>query len=388
MTEQPLQVQGAGLRNSAINLDFFANALLDTHRMQRDGYPPVSAMPMGALGIIGEAARLRYNNGFRGFNDRLIDGVHSAKFLSRTLIRNLDGYTEAENANVQDLIRMQQRGSGSDLDFGLLGDDIVSIPGNPLFDAHRGLNRNWEGMTLTAGATVSGLTALGLRQFMAKSSRYVAPSPTVFNEYERARVALRSSRTAGLLKLAGQMSLAATVGALAWATAVVPSDEVLDDHVNYWASVALSLSKLFAGGDPAERSVLAQAWSGDAMVAADAKLRAFITAGIQLSDEAVARAYDLAQAVANLNLLHDLALGVTVMGVAALAGIRIFYSVNPVAALAAQETMGRKITIAIMAVQAVLTASMGMVLYAGMDGQRRESGPSNVPSQDFPRELV
>ncbi|GGO69449.1 hypothetical protein [Nonomuraea cavernae] len=397
MVEQPLQVQGAALRHSGLNLDLFAEQLFTLHGAQRDGMDPATAMPVGALGIVGEPARLRYNLGLHGFNDRLADGSHSAQHLSETLIRSADGYYKAEDANVQALLDLPAT-DASELDHDLLSEP-VSMDGrrNPLFDA-QGSNREWELMALLGVATAGGLSALGLRHMLAQK-RYIKHPGDRLSEYrppgsrrsfwttetEPSRIAIRSGRTAGLLKVAGRMSVAATVGALVWATAVVPSDETLDNHVNYWASMARSLHELFRGGDPAKRDVLARAWSGDAMVAADAKLRAFMTAGIELSDEAVGHAQDLASAVKLLNRLHDHVYGVTLLGVLGLALIRTSYMANPVAALAAQETAGRKISTLIVRMQAMIAVLTSITLFRTMDGQRKEHGPKIVPDQDFPR---
>ncbi|MFG3436058.1 hypothetical protein ACGF0J_02330 [Nonomuraea sp. NPDC047897] len=200
----------------------------------------------------------------------------------------------------------------------------------------------------------------------------------------RSKAALQSSRTAAMLKVAAGLSFTAAMGAMLWASAVIRNDEVLDNHVDYWANMARDLDDLFGAGDPTGREALAAAWAGEAMEAADKKLRAFMTAGIQLTDLAVAHAYDLAQAVETLNYVHDLAFALTVAEVMWLLCARLSYTINPVGALGLQEMIGRKLTTTIMVLHTTLVGVMGAVLYAGMDGQPQPFRPEGVPAQDFP----
>ncbi|MDF2706830.1 MAG: hypothetical protein K0R62_2482 [Nonomuraea muscovyensis] len=366
-----------------------------------------SGLPLGALGLVGEAARLRYNNSFGDFRERLLRGVRSASNMSKVVTTNKDGYAQAEHASVRAMLALKDTWDGSP-DYALLQDNGHSFStANPLFGPPS-YDKAWQAYTLLAGSGAGALGALYLDRRLATGNplwRYRDDDGirAAYREMDKARTwqekdhankrmdgavkskaALQSSRTAAMLKVAGGMSFTAAMGAMLWASAVVRSDEALDNHVDYWANMARELDDVFGAGDPTGREALAAAWAGEAMEAADKKLRAFMTAGIQLTDLAVAHAYDLAQAVEILNYVHDLAFALTVAEVMWLLCARLSYTINPVAALGLQEVIGRKLTMTIMVLHTMLVGVMGAVLYAGMNGQPQPSRPEGVPAQDFP----
>lgn len=414
MTDKTLHVQGAGFDRSAVNLQHTTEDLLALLELgngtSKDVYA-ASELPVGALGLVGEAARLRYNRGFTGFRDRLTDGARSASAMAAVVTANKDGYAQAEHAGVRAMLALQD--GAESLDRTLLQDGSSYSSANPLFPPP-GRGREWQQISLLFGAAGGGLATLKLDDMMAKR-KYIswfgdhdevyyanqkvneAQKGTWSEKKEaeqlraqaiKSRAALQSSRTAAVLKAAAGMSFTAVMGVTLWASAIVRSDHELDAHVSYWAEIAQRLDELFGGGDPSGREALAAAWSGDAMEAADKKLRAFMTAGIQLSDRAVAHAYDLAQAVQTLNHMHDLAFALTAAELFALALVRMWYPINPVTALSLQEAIGRKLTLTVVALHTALVGIMGTVLYAGMDAQSRNYGTEGVPAQDFPMSEV
>ncbi|MCA2185844.1 hypothetical protein [Nonomuraea cavernae] len=199
----------------------------------------------------------------------------------------------------------------------------------------------------------------------------------------RSRGAMTSARTAMLLRVGAGMSVTAAAGVLIWASAIIPDDEPLNQHMDYWQNMAAKLDATFGSGDPAGREALSKAWSGETMKVADRKLRDFVTAGIQLSDEAVGRGYDLAQAVDRLNNLHDWTYLATAVQIALLIAVRTYSPVNPAAALTMSSLIGHRLTLMISLVYGLIVASTG-ALYANMDGQPTKTGPANVPQTDFP----
>ncbi|MEV0591341.1 hypothetical protein [Nonomuraea cavernae] len=388
----------AGLRQSAVNLKEVAERLLQLHEVGDGADEGASELMPIALGLVGQPARMRYNRAFRDFRDRLWKGAQSASAMAEVITANENGYAQAEHQGVQALLSLQAN-ADRPLDQPLLRNDTV----NPLFE-HQGDDKYWQPAVMAAGTFEAGLRARRLRhridrqrwvQYLddyddpsaqRKLSRATtsAERARAYEQIERSRIALQSGRTAAMLKVAGRMSIAASVGTMVWAAAMVPRDEILDRHIAYWAAMARDLDSLFGGGDPAGRAVLAQTWQGETMEVADKKLRAFMTAGIQLSDKAVAHAHDLEQAVKSLNALHDKIFALTVVWVLALWTIRLSYTVNPLGALGAQEYIGRNLTKTVVAAHAAISALMATQLYMDVDGQPEYSGPGNVPSQDFP----
>ncbi|MFG3442268.1 hypothetical protein ACGF0J_33935 [Nonomuraea sp. NPDC047897] len=411
MTEPTLHARGAGFDDSRVRLEETATVLQGLQRRGDGSSGDVHAaaeLSLGALGLVGEAARLRYNKGFADFRERLARGGLSATQLPERITTSKEGYAQAEHSGVRAMLALKDA-TGS-LDYQLLQDGGTYSSVNPLFGPPN-RDKLWQLAAMDGAAAGGALAGLKLRNMLA-NKQYVALGSDYEDRYHHnqqvekahrsgdrdrmqkaaaakqksdlSRAARQSSRTAALLKAAAGLSFAAVMGSLLWSTAIVRSDDELDAHVDYWADIARELDAQFGGGDPAGRRALAEAWSGGAMEAADAKLRAFMTAGIQLSDRAVAHAYDLAQAVETLNAVHDMAVMLTAAEVGTLLMVRMMYSINPVAALTLQEAVGRKLTITVMALHSALFGVMGTVLYAGMDAQAHSSGPDGVPAQDFP----
>ncbi|MET9068462.1 hypothetical protein ACWDR1_32010 [Streptosporangium sandarakinum] len=346
-------------------------------------------LSFGALSLIGEPARLRYTNALEDFRERLARGTVSAEGITRGLGKSADGYAEVENAALRDALAVLGDMSYAESAQRRPGDP--SLPGDGLY-----LNSAYDSsplggfsdphlMGLVGEGVVFGIGSWFLKDMhmwaeeRARPLGYGVPLPE--ERAELARLAKTSRQTEALLKGAARMSAAAFTGAALWASAVVPSDEALDTALRNWVRTVNSLGGMFGVTDPVKREKLAEAWSGDAMDAADRKMRDFVTAAVQTTDQAIAMSWGLHHAVRRLNQLHDLAFKLVLGELVALAALHAVAAFFPNARFS-KELIGWQISRIVLLLHGLIAAACAVMMTAEATGAG--SATEGVPRTDFP----
>ncbi|WP_189249744.1 hypothetical protein [Streptosporangium pseudovulgare] len=347
-------------------------------------------LSFGALSLIGEPARLRYTHALEDFRERLARGTASAEGLTRGLGKSADGYAEVEDAALRDALAVLGDMSYAESAQRRPGDP--SLPGDRLY-----LNSAYDSsplggfsdphlMGLVGEGVIFGIGSAimkDLHMSVEEAARPLGYGPPLLpaERAELARLAETSRRTEALLRGAARMSAAAFTGAALWASAVVPSDEALDTALQNWVHTVSSLGDMFGVTDPAKREKLAEAWSGDAMDAADRKMRDFVTAAVQTTDQAMAMAWGLHHAVQRLNRLHDLAYKLVLGELVVLAALHAVAAFFPNARFS-KELIGWKISRTVLVLHGLIAAACAVMMTAEVTGTG--SATEGVPRTDFP----
>ncbi|MEV6861737.1 hypothetical protein AB0M44_12135 [Streptosporangium subroseum] len=360
MHQKPLAVSQAGMHSSSLKLEEAGDQI---EHLQNPTFN-TSPLPPLALGAIGEPARLRYNIAYESFQKKLREGAQSADRMSQNVTVSGDGYVQADDANVQRLINVEH-GRGGD----------VYWSTHPVGD--QGAGKGGQGVALAAGAVGAGATARYLDSRVRSYKLW-----TEADAAQKARFARTSQRTATLLKFASGLSVAAAVGAVLWSTAVSTDDEALNDAVLYWDEESEGLADVFGFRSEETIEALQAAWAGDAMEAADKKIRDFVTAGRQLADRAASHSSHVTQVVNHLNTLHDMAFAATVAEIAILVAMRAINAMIPTS-LAITELVGRRLALTVISIHGLIAAAMGAVIFAEMDDEIPTS--KGVPETGFPK---
>ncbi|MFI6594765.1 hypothetical protein ACIBHX_00880 [Nonomuraea sp. NPDC050536] len=326
----------------------------------------------GALGLVGEPARMRHNDQRDDFVEDVRRGMTSASGMARTLAANAKGYQKVTDANLA-LIASDSRSPepkvdrdeplagliprGRDLPEDVLGNDTFA-PGSPHFQDTKG----WQPAVLgiVAAGTLFSLPGLERRALSMKdvySSVAARNMPT-----EAARIGKISARANAYFKLGGRTCVSGALTLALWMGMMTVDDESIDETLKSWRDEALQLFDVFGTSAVDTGDLLAKVWSGDAMDTADKKIRDFITAGTRLADRALAKFFGLQEAVKRLNKLYDALFALVVAEVVTMAALAVFRAGNPAASVGT-ELVGRRLFMAMLTARAAAVAVVMGLMY-------------------------
>ncbi|MER6948743.1 hypothetical protein ABT294_32460 [Nonomuraea sp. NPDC000554] len=325
---------------------------------------------MGTLGAAGEFARTRHNKAREAVNDKLFSCTSSLQRIAGGLHSGADTYVTASDKALQAVLK-----SRSKVTSGWYADDDKP----PELKGPQ-----WQGAGLPALAVVLMAEKRKIRSELAyRVGRSILQDFAERGQIEFANLAKRSQATLRLLKTAAAMSWTAWAGVAVWLSVVSWHDEDLNDAMVLWRQLAGELAQTFAAGDPFNWEQLTQSWSGQGKNAADLRLRDFLVAGMQLADKVAGRSQGLEEAVKRLNEVHDWAFKITVGELALLAGLEAVKFLFPTAKLAS-AVVGRRLTLVLVAVQAVVVGILATLAYQDAGQDSAGLGPSGVEEVDFP----
>ncbi len=325
----------------------------------------------GALGLLGEPARTRHNRQRADFLEEVRRGVTSAEGIARNLAANARGYQKVTDANLA-LLADGSRTAADEYDrrepgAGLippdkdLSDDVLRGFDKDSFESvHFQDTKGWQAAVLgavTAG-TLFSLPSLDARaQGLGSASSWGIKMP----EAEAARIAKISARADNYVKLGARTCVSGALTLMLWFSMITVDDESIDEALLAWRDEAVQLFDIFGTNAVDTGELLARVWSGDAMNAADKKIRDFITAGVQLADDALGRFYGLQEAVKQLNRVYDAMFYLVVAEVMIMAALAVF-KVNP-AAVYTLELVGRRLFMAMLTVRGLAAAVLAGLMY-------------------------
>ncbi|MEQ4714756.1 hypothetical protein [Nonomuraea sp. B19D2] len=162
-----------------------------------------------------------------------------------------------------------------------------------------------------------------------------------------------SKRALKLLNGSARISVAATVGAVIYATTVISSDQTNDDAVSAWLTVEDLMRSISAEDVPAVARYLELIWNGEAKRAAETRLddlQSLVSSG---ADNAAEVARLLTEMIETLNLLHFSALICAHGGLIFIA----LYSLIPTpVAVFQKEKLGARLSMAVSKIYRMIAA--------------------------------
>ncbi|WP_214327058.1 hypothetical protein [Nonomuraea sediminis] len=374
MADSSISVEHDGLRKAGLNTDLVRDEL---NTLRTGGTMDLVRLPLAALGLIGMPAAIRHNMGVDNYAERLGHGAESADWLVGNLGKTNGSYLGANDAAIQALVARTARDSRDvHTDYSVIPKKLIakdysenwlghSIPQSDLSDEQR--YRLMEiGM---GGAAAVGAVRVGA--YLAEL--YGGSTAGRYSE-------MIKTRLSGARLLSPQILVPIAI----FAAIAVRSDFEIDQCVSEWHTLAAWMSGVFGAGDPMKRDELARAWDSPAHDAADLKLRDFVTAGIQLTDRAVAKFDALRKAVYALNKLYKSLLYAATEEILILMGLSIAARFYP-GALLIKERFATKIGITFAAWYAVLGVFYGWKMWHDMGNDSAVALPHGVANVDFPR---
>ncbi|MFI6598838.1 hypothetical protein ACIBHX_21490 [Nonomuraea sp. NPDC050536] len=374
MVDSSISVEHDGLRKAGLNTDLVRDEL---NTFRTGGMIDQVRLPLAALGLIGMPAAIRHNMGVDNYAERLGHGAESADWLAGNLGKTNGSYLGANDAAIQALVARTANDSRDVYtDYSVIPKKLIakdysenwlghSIPQSDLSDEQR--NRLLE--VGFGGAAVAGAARLGAYA----ADLYGGSTAGKYSEMIKAR-----------LNGAKLLSPSVLVPIAIFAAIAIRSDFEIDQCVGEWHTLAAWMSGLFGAGDPMKREELANAWDSPAHDSADLKLRDYVTAGIQLTDRAVAKFDALRKAVYALNRLYKILLYTTTAEVLLLMGLSVAATFNPTALLM-KERYAAKLGITFAAFYAALGVFYGWKMWHDMGNDSAVAQPHGVSNVDFPR---
>jgi hypothetical protein len=383
MSNQHLEVEPGALGASGNVMAALAEWLGNMAQSVEDAH-----LPFRALGLAGELGRSKYEGSRQTELTNIKNAQRKAQALAENLTRSGRGYATVEDTNNKDLQQLLYDlgwAPGSDGKFKAPSDPSVARPKDPRWPISGGVtNRSLASqehiLGTTTAATVGTTVVAGLtKQQLAEAAwRSTWQHPDLWPAAKLSRLATMTQATQKVLAVAGRLSIAATLAMAAWETIVVPDDYVIDDAVNSWSNVAYGAREVFGADAEAVHRDLERVWSGSAMGFADAGLRDFITAGVELADRAERRAIGLHDTIAQLDQIVDLAFKVAVASLVAI----VAFALMPYARIATEAAGARLSTAVLVAVAAI---DVALVAWAAVSTDTNKDLGGGSPSKKFPQ---
>jgi hypothetical protein len=340
-----------------------------------------------ALSVIGEPARIKYNEGCTSASVEVGALMKTAENMAKNLAGNAIGYISSEAANIKAIEKGAQGLPVADSDavgqgiarfFGLAG--TVNYWNNSGM-AHSAYSEA-EMATLSEATQNSASLDVALEQALetweAHGQFFLPEGEAVSADGELGSALMEqvsaedsisaigrfSQATGSVLRATAGFAPAALAASVFWtANAIVMSDSAINAAINGWRGVAAAARTIFSEWMPAIQTALFKDWHGSASSEAKKNFAKFVASGLAFASQAERMAGSLTSVIEGLNTIYSKAFVFAMIQFGALLAAAVTVWLDPAAALVVQRLaliLRSSVTIV---VNAILAALGGLLIW-------------------------